>query len=184
MDTNNSFPYIFKENIKELRERERPISEYAVETFNNTYNPAAGYNVRLEETPDLIKLWGIFDSILSSRFENLEVLPNDRYKSCWTYVQNNERYESKWHSHIKTASINAVYYPSIPDTTGTLSILTLSGDEAEVELNQGDLVVFPGWLIHKPNPQKHSRLPRVSINLELLTSTRPVFLCNNEKVLW
>jgi len=168
-------PYLFSLHLPQMQQDERIITKHAVDQFNQKMDNSKGYNVHLDKTPELSRLWRVFIGICNTYFTNLTLKENDvKYSEVWAYVQNKERYSSIWHNHITSASINAVYYPNVPDPTGTLSIILNSGEEAEVPIKQGYIYLFPGWLIHKPNPQKNSYEPRVSINLELLTTTRPI----------
>ena len=169
-------PFLLETTIVSFdQQNRREIAEYAVDQFNEKDTPGrGGYNVHLDKTPDLDKLWRIFMRLCDTYFTNLDVIYDDKYSEAWAYVQNKERYSSVWHSHISSASINAVYYASVPDSTGTLSLLFPDGQEYELDAVEGNMIIFPGWLIHKPNPQKNSMIPRVSINIELLTSSRPI----------
>lgn len=171
----NGFPYLFKTELSQFRDDERKISEYAIEQFKAKLDPAMGNNVELDKTPKLERIWNAFFDVCDEYFINLTQIENYyRHGAVWTYVQNKESFSDVWHCHITTASINGVYYPSVPDPTGTLSIIATNGEIYDIEVVQGWLYLFPGWLIHKPNPQKNSLEPRVSINVELLTVTRPI----------
>jgi|TARA_X000000950_G_scaffold80626_1_gene101381 hypothetical protein len=170
-------PYLFEIPLPQLKDCERIITKHAVDQFNLKESKSAGrgYNVHLDNIPELDKLWRIFVRLCDSSFYNLSPVNEDvKEGECWAYVQNKDRNVSQWHSHVTTASINGVYYPNVPDYTGTLSVLTSFAEEKEVQVKQGHLYLFPGWMIHKPNPQMFSEEPRVSINVELLTYTRPI----------
>ena len=40
----------------------------------------------------------------------------------WIYVQNNQYYNSVWHNHVTTSTINAVYYINPPEVGGELEL--------------------------------------------------------------
>lgn len=162
----------------------KAIAYHAVECFNKNFDPATGYNVALTSIPELQKLWDGFLAVTKHHFGPLDIIDNGRVGSFWSYVQNKERYSSVWHTHITTASINAVYYPSVPDSTGTLSIINNNGEVDEITIKEKVLYLFPGWMLHKPNKQLNSMTPRVSINMELLTRNRPALILDNREILW
>ena len=54
--------------------------------------------------------------------------------------------------------------------------------ETELPIKEGYIYFWPHWLDHKPNPQKNSNEWRVSINLELLTTSRPIV--KNTNCMW
>ncbi len=174
-------PHLFEIPLPQLEDAERVITKHAVDQYNNKHsqNVHKGYNVHLDPTPELDKLWRIFVRLCDTMFTNLDpVLEDIKFGESWAYVQNKDKNVSKWHTHVATASINGVYYPNIPDPTGTLSVLDIWNTEIKVPVKQGHLYLFPGWMLHKPNPQEYSIEPRVSINIELLTYSRPVLRDN------
>lgn len=184
----DTFPYLFRVEVPQLKDKEREIAEKAVRTFNSDFNVENGYNVQLTPDENLEQLWQIFTDVCNKTFDNISPIENKTYAQFWAYVQNSERYTSVWHNHIKTASINAVYYPWVPDETGNLSVITNGGEVIEIPVIQGTMLIFPGWLIHRPNPQLTSKEPRVSINIELLTDSRPSLKAHYgselQKVMW
>lgn len=166
---------LFSLSLEALRDKERIITKHAVDQFNKKWTQDSisnGYNVKLDTTPELQTLWRIFTRVSDQLFCNLEVIEDEKFGEAWAYVQNSERNYSIWHNHLYTSSINGVYYSNVPDPTGTLSLGHLQ-KEYILEPKQGTLYIWPGWMNHKPNPQENSLEPRVSINVELLTSTRP-----------
>jgi hypothetical protein len=181
----DKYPYVLCKEITELSDLERlNISKHAVEQYNSKFNVKErnGYNVKLERIPELQKLWDIFEEYCIREFSNVAILKTDRYRDCWAYIQNSDQGFSVWHTHVFTATINAVYYANLPDKSATLSIINNDGEEKEVFIKENYLYLFPGWMLHKPNEQKMSKKPRISINLELLTLTRPIHDSTN--IMW
>ena len=121
-----SFPYLYRIELPEFREHDASITAYAVEQFKEKLDPAFGNNVELDKTPELERLWNAFFGVCNKYFVNLQQIENHpRHGAVWTYVQNKEDFSDVWHNHIATASINGVYYPSVPDPTGTLSVIAI-----------------------------------------------------------
>lgn len=94
----------------------------------------------------------------------------------WVYYQTNEyntHHHDMWHDHLQRASINAVYYIDPPKVGGNLQLSYLKEDH-EIEIEKDRIYLFPGWMPHRPLPQRDAE-PRLSINLEFLTDYRPIF---------
>jgi len=171
---NQSYNYFFQYEIKEWDQYKDEVSQFAIETFQKNYNPTFGYNVLLDPklNPTIATIYNDFLTICKRNFDNLQIVPNNK-AVCWAYVQNKEKFNSVWHNHKRTASINAVWYPKVPDPTGTLSIRDGEG-VTDIAVQEGYIYFWPYWMDHKPNAQKNSNDWRVSVNIELFTSTRPV----------
>jgi len=180
--SSNSYGFFLGARIPEWDTYKNDIVEFAVKTFKKDYNPTNGYNVLLD--PNKLNIINtIYDDFLKicfHNFNNINVLPRNK-KVMWAYVQNKERYNSVWHNHKNTTTINAVWYPSVPDESGTLAIRDGEGI-GNIPVKEGWIYFWPYWMDHKPNPQKHSMDWRVSINIELISDTRPYFKPTN--TLW
>ena len=97
----------------------------------------------------------------------------------WSYVSTKDYYQNKWHSHVRTCTINAVYYATVPDPTGTLSIKhEWEDEEIIIQPQERTMILFPGWTQHKPNPPKYSNEYRVAINMGYFCVTRPLLNIN------
>ncbi len=199
------WPYLLESHLDEMSEHELTISKHAVEQYHAKIDLTKGHNVRIDKTPELGKLWMIFLRICNTHFKNLVLADADRVGESLAYVRNEKlstighlwhiwRKPRGWHFHLWAASITALYYPSVPNDTGSFSIIkpnfrrTGRGlKEEEIKIQQGNLYLFPGWLIHASNPQKFSGKDRVAIVLDLLTTTRPVLKDLNqpqEEIMW
>lgn len=179
---NSSYNYFMQYEIKEWDQYKEEVSTFAIDSFQKNYDPNFGYNVLLDPrlNTTISKIYNDFLKICEMSFDNLQVSPNNK-SVCWAYVQNKEKFNSVWHNHKRTTSVNAVWYPKVPDSTGTLSIRDGEG-VTEIQIREGFVYFWPYWLDHKPNPQKHSNDWRVSINIELLTLSRPIL--KNTNTLW
>jgi hypothetical protein len=144
------------------------------------------YSCYMKQTPETDKLSKLFYKIMKSHFLNIETIDSDVLKSKEpmdsvhfinepaTYVSTKDKYASEWHSHVSRYTINMVYYAAIPDKTATLSLIDRSNVEEEIELSERLMIMFPGWVIHKPNPPLKSNKPRVCINMGYFSLNSPV----------
>ena len=90
----------------------------------------------------------------------------------WIYVQNKERFNSVWHTHVNTSSVNAVFYIDPPKKGGGLN-LRLNGKEVVIYPAVNKLYMFPYWMEHRPLPQDDDDW-RISVNIEYFCAQRPV----------
>jgi hypothetical protein len=106
--------------------------------------------------------------------EDLSISPgNDR--TCWAYVLNESRPKvGIWHSHLTTSSYNAVYYLQTNPDDGIQLIIPRDlqdpskGQVIDLPVQEGMLVVMPGWLFHKERPiERRPGALRISINMEV-----------------
>ena len=85
--------------------------------------------------------------------------------TCWVYRSNKNDFKSVWHNHINTSTISAVYYYQI-DNDGI--IFKSNGKTHSYLPEQEELIIFPNYLIHKPEVTTSTNL-RYSVNMEILT---------------
>jgi len=149
------------------------------------------YSCLMRQTPETDKLSKLFYKIIKSHFLNIETIDSNVLKSKlpldnvnfinepWTYVSTKDKYVSEWHSHVSRYTINMVYYATMPDKTATLSLIDRGNKEKEIELSERLMVMFPGWVIHKPNPPLKSNKPRVCINIGYFSLNSPVLHVHN-----
>jgi hypothetical protein len=91
---------------------------------------------------------------------------------CWAYCSNKTDYNSYWHDHKKSSTINAVYYINIPQNSrGPLFLRNLKNNNEYQVFSyfpkNYDLIIFPDYLEHKPIPPSSSEY-RVCINMEIM----------------
>lgn len=89
---------------------------------------------------------------------------------CWACITNKEYYNFVPHNHIKSSTINAVYYLNIPRINKKLSgpvKFKVDNKWIYYQPDNNELILFPNYLIH--DATKHnSKEWRVSINMEIL----------------
>ena len=142
------------------------------------------YNCNLPRTDETMKLKSLFFDLCAKYFlindghGNVKPITHlertcDEHHDASCYVSTNVRYDNIWHAHLTRSTINAVYYAQVPDDYGTLSIMDVDGIEKRFPPLERYIYLIPGWMVHKPNPCKSS-IPRVSVNMELFSTYRPV----------
>lgn len=172
-----SFPhniYVF-----ELDEIPRDIHNeiYALIT-KNFYDSVFGYyggrNICLDYIDSITvknfvnQLYDIFLMCSQQVFGPFSLLENNS-PSGWANLSNGNYYLANIHNHEKTASINGVFYFSMPEDCG--GELDFYDSEHQcictIMPRQNQLLIFPGSLHHK-NRYCNSERFRISINIEIL----------------
>lgn len=139
----------------------------------------AGYNTEYDNLMFRNKVEIAFRQMIHDHFVIGEQL---RDIKTWIYCQNDKLFNSVWHSHIDTSTINAVFYidPPEPEEGGGLELRFLE-QSIKVPVQKNMIYMFPYWMDHRPLPQT-SKNWRVSVNVEYMTNTRPVV--KESGVLW
>lgn len=88
-------------------------------------------------------------------------------KVCWCYIDNINNSVSKFHNHIKSSSINAVYYLNVPDEESGCIEFLIDDKLLVYQPKNFDLLIFPNYMIHRPTQNKKEEW-RISINMEIL----------------
>ena len=155
------------------------------------------YSFVTPQTPVTDKLAKLFYKHMVETFSNLELINNkilsssrpltdcNSIETSWVYVSSKEKSLPKnmWHNHLNYSTLTMVYYPIVPDTTGTLSVMDVmkwnvseSYDEHETEIKVKTrlMLVYPSWLMHRPNPPLKSNELRICYNKNYMSLKRPV----------
>jgi len=149
------------------------------------------------QTPVTDKLSKVFYKHMTETFSNLELI-DERLLSSSRPLTNCNNIEvtdiylsskeisfpkNTWHNHLPNSTITMVYYPIVPDTTGTLSVMnamrweefkSYDNLETEIKVYTRLMLVFPSWLMHRPNPPLKSNDPRICYNKSYMSLKRPV----------
>jgi hypothetical protein len=130
-----------------------------------------GYNTEYDNELYRNKIEIAFRQLIHDHFVIGEQL---REIKTWIYCQNDKFFNSVWHSHIDTSTVNAVFYidPPEPEEGGGLELRFLE-QSIKVPVQKNMIYMFPYWMDHRPLPQT-SKNWRVSVNVEYMTNTRPV----------
>ena len=97
-------------------------------------------------------------------------LQDDSSSTCWAYRANKvdierKRKYNRWHNHVKSSTINAVYYLDVVNTG--ISFLKDNIEYGYIPSN-GELLIFPSHLVHAPDSNTLQKY-RYSVNMEILT---------------
>jgi Putative 2OG-Fe(II) oxygenase len=95
---------------------------------------------------------------------------------AWVRIQTPEETAFPWHHHVP-AVLSGCYFVQVPETTGENEgeLLFRSSDEhdmfrpqmSSVQPAEGDLVIFPSYLMHMPAPSPSAKDWRVGVNMDL-----------------
>lgn len=135
----------------------------------------------LSQAPELKILRDAFhcrvEKILEGRTNLTVHLPPDVYAfMAWVLVQTGESWvNGTWHDHFP-ATLSACYYLKLPETEteeeGSLAFQrpcttdTFVKQVQFIKPRQGDFVIFPSNLVHRPQPNPSARDLRISINMD------------------
>ena len=116
-----------------------------------------------------------FRNTCTEIFGDLQYLPTNN-DFCWAYCSNNGDYAEIWHNHMKTSTINSVYYLNVPKCSGGEIEFDLGGGKVfKYKPKNFDLLIFPNYLRHRPLKVDSIDL-RVSINMEFLCEEPPFYI--------
>ena len=136
-----------------------------------------GYNFALYDDHTLFfsHLYEKYKRLCHKFFGNFHITPQNK-TTCWCYRSNVNDSNSIWHNHLATSTINGVYYYQVEEDDGIT--FECEGKEFHHVPQQGELLIFPNDLNHKPE-KATSENWRYSINMEILTEESSSTLFNN-----
>ena len=120
-----------------------------------------GYNFALHDDHTLFfsHLYEKYKRLCHKLFGNFHITPQNK-TTCWCYRSNvNESYDV-WHNHLASSTINGVYYYQVEEDGIAFE---REGKEVHYVPQQGELLIFPNDLDHKPEKATSENL-RYSIN--------------------
>ena len=125
----------------------------------------------IDTTGAFDRLYSEFFSIAAEEFGPLELDPRS-IRTCWGYVTNKDFYKGGIHHHLRSSTINGVYYLSVPSTEtareGSISFYNDAHQEIyNIKPKAGDLVIFPNYLHHQPH-QSRTEEYRIAVNMEII----------------
>jgi len=172
MDTSNLYKIISIKNFYIIDELEKlTITSEIEKNYKKYYDPNLGHNFEIKDYSSIFfdNLYDKFLEISYKIFGNFSICNNNR-RTCWCYRSCEKNFNSVWHSHKNTSTINGVYYYQIQDGD-SISFLDKDKEEMVYYLSEGELIIFSNNLVHKPNipisiiPNRY----RYSINVEIMT---------------
>jgi hypothetical protein len=169
MQLTNDLPiYSFKVDINYDKDKiyNKIISDFKSEMAQAYLT--TGNNFKLDKKYDFINT--IYEKFFqeSTRLFGELVLDPTNTKDVWVYINNKEFYENGIHNHLKTSTINSVYYLNVPDeTTGGINFFN---DEHDIiyahHPKEKELLIFPNYMLHEPCQSMTDRY-RIAVNLEI-----------------
>jgi hypothetical protein len=124
------------------------------------------YNFPVDKDKNFNFVYSCFLENVKSNLKCLTLLEKNT-NQCWVYVTNKDYYETIWHNHINSSTINGVLYLKLlKDEKGIL--FNHKNETFKIIPKQYDLIVFPNWLEHCPIPNQNGDDTRISINMEIL----------------
>ena len=132
----------------------------ASQYLNTSYN----FPISQDITSFFYNLYDKFFILSKELFGNFTTTEKN-ITTCWVYRSNKNDFNSVWHDHSCTSTINGVYYYQI-DNNGI--IFKSDGKTRSYLPEQEELIIFPNDLIHKPEITTSTNW-RYSVNMEILT---------------
>jgi hypothetical protein len=158
-------PFLLSTKLSFSKE-EQDRMVHTVDSQISTGNYHGGYTFVVEDNTfkDFSKLYNNFFNICLNMFGPFSLSKMYR-ASCWANVYNKNNYRSNMHNHLRTSTINAVFYLKMPAKDGGISVIY--NDQKFLFLpDELEMIIMPSWMPHEPMP--HDSLQnRISINMEI-----------------
>jgi hypothetical protein len=157
LDINYDKDKIYNEIISDFKSQE--MQEYLASGANN---------FKLNKKYDFINtIYKKFFQESTKLFGEL-VLDPTNVKDGWAYINNKEFYKNGIHNHLRTSTINSVYYLNVPDeATGSINFFD---DEHNIIYmhcpKEKELLIFPNYMLHEPCQSMTDKY-RIAVNLEI-----------------
>jgi len=125
-------------------------------------------NFKLNKKYDFINT--IYEKFLqeSTKLFGKLVLDPTNIKDGWAYINNKDFYKNGIHNHLRTSTINSVYYLNVPDSqTGSINFFNDDHDIIYTHHpKEKELIIFPNYMLHEAC-QSMTDEYRISVNLEI-----------------
>jgi hypothetical protein len=167
-------------SIKNFQKFSKEEKERALEVIsinkNLHYHREKGYNFPILEDQE-----GLFTKLYSKFYRTAEVAfkpfseAADSKQTCWCLYSTEGDWVTEFHDHLKTSTINAVFYLQLNDSD-SITFLDASGEEHIYYPEEYELLIFPNYLVHSPNKSKVYQKARCSINMEIKTVESSTYL--------
>lgn len=136
----------------------------------DTANYHGGYTFHVQDNfGDFKMLYNFFVNTVTTLFGNVTLSPIHK-TWCWANVYNKDTFKTNAHDHIRSSSINAIYYLKMPTDIGIneggLNLYTPNLTVIQFQPDEGDLLIMPNHTVHEP--LFHSSFNyRIAINMEM-----------------
>lgn len=146
---------------KEIKNIKEELISDCFKSIENRVKGSHNYNVI---TKYKNQLYSLFIDTCKKNYKNLQVI-HTPFK-LWSYYTDKNYHEGEvWHNHINTCSLCGVLY--LKTVKGCGIELRHKSKTIYVEPKTYDLLIFPGFLEHKPRISKNKK--RVSLQFEIFT---------------
>ena len=161
-------PYVLYTKLKINKNLQLEMID-TVESQIKTANYYGGYTFEVEDSKNNFKkLYNTFLNISKDLFTD-EYLSKHNRDTCWANVYNKKTFRSNLHHHLRTSTINSVFYLKIPndgDLNSSGLRLVHNNNDIIFVPDELEMVIMPSSMLHAPMP--HNSLEnRISINMEI-----------------
>lgn len=162
----DNFPIYLVKNFHIPLFSKKKIIQKLLENKNHHYDEDLGYNFPIREDYNIFfdKLYLKFYKYCQKNitFSKSSISCN----TCFAYLSDKHDFKECWHDHLSTSTIVGVYYLSIPRKDNVTIDFKLHEKILTYKINMYDLIIFPNYLLHKPN-RCYNNGYRISINMEI-----------------
>ena len=166
------------ENFAEVSSQERILINNSIEEnyLQNLFDDSTNNQFPLydDHTSFFSHLYEKYKKLCYELFGNFNITPQNK-TTCWCYRSNVNDSKSVWHNHLCSSTINGVYYYQVE---GDGIFFERYGKEFHYVPQQGELLIFPNDLNHRPD-RTTSQTLRYSINMEIKTEESASTLFKN-----
>jgi hypothetical protein len=120
-------------------------------------------------------LFDLYDDFVEISRKHLKkfTISDKNIKRYWAYGTNRFDPHYQWHDHVRTSTINGVYYLRIPKTvTGCELDLSHKDNFFRFFPEENDLLIMPNYLQHAPRQPLCDEY-RISVNIEIVCNEDP-----------
>lgn len=163
-------PVILFENFKiPDEETKKKLIEKIIDIKKNkgpSYVEALSFPIKVDYNNFLFDLYDEFIEISKKCLESFTI-SKDNIKRYWAYATNRFDPHYQWHDHIRTSTINGVYYLKIPEHVCSQLDFHYKDKFYRFSPKENDLLIMPNYLKHAPR-QPLSDEYRISVNIEIV----------------
>jgi len=175
---NKDFPIFLVKNFYNPWFSKRKIINTII--YNKTFHdPNTAHNFAIIDDQGNKFFTSLYKKFYSLCKKKFVFTKSDRsIETCWSYLSDKNYFKEEWHNHLRTSTINAVYYLNIPNNDNVTIDFELNGNFLRHKVDNYDLLIFPDYLNHKPN-RCYKDGYRISINMEIICNEPSNYIFNN-----
>lgn len=145
----------------------------------NSLKTQSNFEILYDHNNLLINLYEKFFNTAKTLFGDFKVSEKSKTTS-WACVTNEDYYDFVPHNHLKTSTINSVYYLNIPKVNRNLSgpiKFQVNNEWLYYQPENFELIFFPNYLVHDATVHQ-SKEWRISINMEIICEENIDYVSN------